>query len=316
MNHPYRLREVVDRFTTVSLVGLDLGSSVLKVAEVEPLKEGIHLRRTAIRKVAKGESLTQSINALLSEAGIRSHHAVVGVASPEVIARSFHFPSMPGKELASAVRLEAEQAILNGHTLDEMAIDWHLLSDSAKGALRGLLAVVPKSVIASRSKAVKEAGLNPIVVDVEGLALWNAYWTLIGSHESASKTILLINLGVSKTNLVIAKGRDELILTRDLEIGTKGLAEGRKKDWTEEIVDSLAYARSKGGIRSLDSVYVTGGGSRDPEVLTLLKPAVTAPVILWNPLEQVTWDSENLKIENSAGPLLTIAIGLALRRLS
>lgn len=304
------VENLIDRFTAVRLVGLDLGSAAIKMVELEISGKRIVLKRAFLQNVL---SEKENLAAKLS-----CREVAIGVSSPEVTAQSFSFPSMPKKEFQQAIRLEAEQAILNGHTFDEMRTDWHLFSESAQGKLRGLLAVVPKSVIASRLKTVKEAGFEPVVVDVEGLALWNAFWTLIGSRrtQAVAQTVLLINLGNSKTTLVIAKTPGELLLTRDLEIGAKAMAEGRKKDWVEEIGDSLVYARSKTRMRSLDSIYVTGGGSTDPEIPALLKSAIPAPVTLWNPLDQLEWDSKNLTLEPSRGPLLTLAIGLALRRLS
>ena len=81
----------------------------------------------------------------------------------------------------------------------------------------------------------------------------------------------------------------------------------------EEVRDSLGYARSKGGLRTLDAVYLSGGGS-SPGVMTALMSAVMAPVEFWNPLKQIGRDAESPAVEESVGPLLAIAIGLALRQ--
>ena len=309
-----KLQNFIDRLTTSPVAGLDIGRGALKVVELEVSGKKIFLKRALVKSVLPEENLAGSVKKLLGDSGIAAKGVAVGIASPEVTSRIFSFPPMPKKEWHQAIQLEAEQAILNGHTMAEMAIDWHLLGSSS-GSLRGLLAVVPKTIIASRSKLVKEAGLDPLVVDVEGLALWNAYWTLVGSRSSKRGTVLLLNIGFSKTNLVIAKGPDELILARDLEIGAQGFASGRMKDWAEEIVDSLAYARSKSGMRTLDSVYATGGGSASPEILPLLKSAVTAPVTLWNPFDRLKCGS-NRTFLNVPGSMFAVAIGLALRRLS
>jgi len=145
--------------------------------------------------------------------------------------------------------------------------------------------------------------------------LWNAYWTLVGRKESSSKTVLLVNIGARTTNLVIAKGPDELILIRDFQLAGGRLVKGQEKEWAEEISDSLMYARSKGGLRALEAVYLTGGGS-SPDILSRLQSAIPAPITLWNPLHQIARNSEYLTIEDSAGPLLAVAIGLSLRRFS
>ena len=307
-----RFVQWVDHVTATPVLGLDLGSAVIKAVELEERSGKLFLRRARIRELKQGENSFQAAQELLKEWGGSGKSVAMGLASPELVARSFHFPPMTNKELAQAVRFEAEQAILNGHSLDEMAVDWQLLSSSAKESIHGLLAVVPKQELSKRLEQARTAGLRPLVVDVGGLALWNAYWALVGSRETVRKTILLANLGAHSTNLVIAKEPDELILMRDLAMGAHEIGEGRQKDWETEITDSLVYARSKGGVRSLDSVYLTGGGSRALDLPQRIQPLLAAPVRLWNPLDELEYDSDC--IEKSVGPLLPIAIGLALKR--
>lgn len=306
------LKQLVDRLTTVPLVGVDVGSSWIKVVELARTPAGLSLRRCAVAPT-NGADATVALRRTLDEAGIASSRASLGLSEAGVAVRPFQFPPMPKKELASAIQLEAEQAILNGHALKEMAIDWYTLSHSAEG-IRGLLAVVPKKVLSNRLQLARAAGLRPTVVDVESLALWNAYWVLVGSSEPAPKTVLLMNIGAKTTNVVIAKGPDELTLVRDFPLGAKALEQGHQDEWNAEVRDSLAYARSKGGLRLLDAVYVTGGGS-GPTLIPLLRAAVPAPATFWNPLQHLVRDEGSPAVNETIGPLLTIAIGLALRRL-
>ena len=307
------LRQLVTQFTTTPLVGVDLGSAALKVVQLSRTGGHITLRRCHVAAVDR-EHPANTLKQVISEMGITSPRAALGLASPEVIVRPFQFPAMPKKELDSAIQLEAEQAILNGHALGGMAIDWNIFSSSANEPIRGLLAVVPKEALAERLHAAKAAGLRASVVDVEGLALWNAYWVLVGSREPAPKTVLLVNVGAHTTNLVIAKGPDQLILVRDLQMGAAALAHGQEKEWVTEVRDSLGYARSKSGLRTLDAAYLCGGGG-SPEVMTALMSAVMAPVEFWNPLKQVGRDDESPAVDDEAvGPLLAVAIGLALRQ--
>jgi len=308
------LKQLVTPFTTTPLVGVDLGSAALKIVELSRAEGHVILRRCHVVTIDR-EDPSSALKHLLSETGLTSPQAALGLASPEVIVRPFQFPAMPKKELNSAIRLEAEQAILNGHSPVGMAIDWHILSSDVNESIRGLLAVVPKEVLAERLRFAKAAGLRPSVVDVEGLALWNAYWALVGSHEAAPKTVLLVNVGAQTTNLVIAKGPDQLILVRDLQIGARALSGGQEREWVMEIRDSLGYARSKGGLRNLEAAYLSGGGS-SPAVMTALMSTVMVPVEFWNPLQQVERDADSPAVDEAVGPLLAIAIGLALRQSS
>ena len=306
------LKHLVDRLTTTSIVGVDFGSAALKLVELAAREGQAVLRRCAVQALPGGGASAAVLKRLCDETGIATTHAALGLASPEVIVKPFQFPPMPKKELASAVRLAAEQAILNGHAPGDMAVDWHTLSRSQE-SIRGLLAVVPKAAVSARLETAKAAGLRPAVVDVEGLALWNAYWVLAGAQEPTPKTVLLVNVGAHTTNLVIAKGPDELLLIRDLQLGTTSLETDQTADWVAEVRDSLGYARSQGGLRTLDAVYVTGGGS-GPKLIPLLKAVTPAPITFWNPLKQLARDAQCPAVDESAGPLLAIAIGLALRQ--
>jgi len=311
------LKDWVDRWTRVSLVGVDLGSTFLKAVELEGADGKILLRRAVVQKLEGKDSTPSFVKQILLEAGITEDQAAVGLASPEIIARPFQFPSMPRKELRHAIQLEAEQAILNGHSLSEMVIDWQSFANSSEGSLRGLLAVAPRNVVSDRLEQFKKAGLSPRIVDIEGLALWNAYWILIGRNEPRARTVLLANIGARTTNLVIGRGRDELLLMRDLSIGAQALSSSASSaEWADEIRDSLGYVRSKGKSFELDHIYLTGGAS-GPQVPALLSSWIKAPVTLWNPLDQLQWADPpgTLPLKKSDGPLLTLAVGLTLRRI-
>ncbi len=235
---------LVKQFASQRQIGVDIGSSAIKFVELALEQGQPVLAQCAIVDIKAGESAGVVLQQLLKSRDAVNARIAVGLASPELIVRPMHFPKMPKKELNNAIYLEAEQAILNGHLLNEMAIDWHpLAQEKTEEGLRGLLAVVPKTLVADRAAVFATAGVQVMVMDVEGLALWNAYWALLGSRETAPKTVLLAHVGAQKTNLVIVKGRDELILIRDLQVGMAAAKSGGA-EWVEEVRDSLAYARA------------------------------------------------------------------------
>ncbi len=297
---------------TESLVAVDMGTAALKVVEVVPSQERVVLGRCAIVAV-EGQDYTETLRKFLNDTGIHAKQVSLGLASPEVIVKPFKFPRMPKAELEKAVLLQAEQAILSDYSLNDVTIDGHLLPPYSNGSIHGLFAVVPKPVLAARLQIARLAGLDPVVVDVEGLALWNAYWMLEGRLEPEPKTVLLLNVGAHTTNLVIARGPDELILLRDFQLGAQAIGKGQEKDWITEVRDSLGYARSECGLRSLDAAYVTGGGSSCVSPQSL-ESVVSLPIQSWNPLKHLVRGAQGQSLEESKGLQLAIAIGLALRR--
>ena len=305
------IQEWIDQLTKIPVVGVDFDSTTIKVAQVVREKNNkVTLTKAFLIPIEKRNPV-DLLGQVMTQGHFKTANVAIGLASPEVIVRPFRFPRMPRKELAGAMRFEAEQATLNGHQPHEMAVDWQH-NRHIKDAHCGLLAVVPKSVMAERVRIAKEAGLKPVVVDVKGLAIWNAYWMLDTGKKSPGQNLLFINIDSDATNLMIAKSPDELILVRDIDLGADALAAGQGNDWISEIRDSLAYARSKSGLRELDVAYMTGGGhSRD--ALSYLRSVVSVPVSIWNPFDFVSRDP-GADIEPSLGPHLTAAIGLALRQ--
>ena len=305
------LKKLLDDLTSTSIAGVDLGSSVLKVVELSRSENGVALRHCSVLEV-EGNDSVEMLRGLLSAGQVGTRRVAMGVASPELVVRPFQFPPMPQKELGAAVRLEAEQSILDGHAIGDMAVDWHLVPSDSKEFVRGLCAVIPKKVLATRLEMAKSAGLQPVVVDVEGLALWNAYWVLAGKRGPAAQAVLLLNVGARTTNLVIVRGGNELIFMRDFRLGAQALANGQEREWVTEVRDSLLYARSKAGSWSLGAAYVTGGGSGRVNLAELSR-TIGLEAKLWNPLQSLTRKKGSPPVDDAQGPLLTVAIGLALR---
>ncbi len=295
-----------------SIVAADVGSATVKMAQVDGSGGKVVLRHGAVSAI-DGKGPVSLLKQLLADAKINSRQVAFAVASPEVVIRSFEFPKMAQEELEKAIRLEAERASLSGEPIEEMVVDWHILSSN--GTTRGILAMVPRKAILPRLNLAQEAGLSPILVDVEGLALWNCYWELSGRKESAAKTVLLLNIGAGTTNLVIAQGPDQIILIRDFPLGARLFQAGPGDDWLAEVRDSLSYAHAECGLKAIEAAYVTGGGSAERKITEPLSAMLAKPVVVWNPLSHLSCEPKQVSIPESSGPLLAVAIGLALRQI-
>lgn len=291
-----------------SAVGLDIGSAFVKAAEVVCSKGTYFLKRSVLAEV-NGSGPAPAVRKALGGGNFCAGRLAAGVASPETIVRPFLFPRMPRRELACALKLEAESSILNGHQPHEMAVDWQTFEAQPDGQSRGLLAVVPKELLSARNALIASAGYRPNVVDIQGLALWNAFWLLYGCRKTQDKTVLLLNIGKHSTNLVIISGRDGLKLLRDFELGLDAIDGGRYPEWEAEIGDSLMYARSSSGLRETHEAYITGGGAVSAAA-SALERFLKIPVQLWNPLDHLEAEQ---KIDRASGPLFAGAIGLSLR---
>lgn len=307
-----RIAAWVDRYARVPLAGVDLGSAVAKLVELAWKGDRLVVRRCVITRV-DGAGNGASVRRALARPGGGELRAAIGLASPELVVKPLALPPMPPKERRGALRLEAEQAILNGHAMKDTAMDWVPLAPAATGMPeRGVLAVAPKALVQERVAAARAAGVFPAVVDVEGLALWNAYWALRGGRVAPDSATAVINVGVRSTNLVIARGPDELLLVRDLRLGASTLTADGDAEWAEELRDSIRYARSHGGVLALTTVAMTGGGASAALIPAVQAAAPEAAVTVWNPLDDLRGDPD-CPLDHATGPLLAVAVGLALR---
>ncbi len=131
--------------------------------------------------------------------------------------RLFKFPSIPKGEVEQAIRFEAEQII--PFDLAQAALDFVLFDEAmeeGKPVMEGLVVAVHKEEVDKRYVLLKSAGFDPVVLDIDTLALANAYAETEGMNER--ETVALINIGARFTNLSILHGPRRTFV-RDIATG-------------------------------------------------------------------------------------------------
>src|SRR3954453_23378004 len=122
-------------------VGLDIGTSGVRAAELSLGKNGATLERFgqvalppgAVREgeVADPESVAEAIRHLWSSTKFTTKKVVLGVANQKVIVRQVDLPWMPEDELQQSLAFQVqdfipipvEQAVLDFHTVEEFSND-------------------------------------------------------------------------------------------------------------------------------------------------------------------------------------------------
>jgi len=200
-----------------SLLGLDVGSSSVKLVKLEQNGDGVTAMAAGIAQIEpSGGDIhlkeLKSVKALtdcLQANNIDDKYAVCGVCGPEVAVRYFTFPTLPAEEIPSAVKLEAEQVC--PFSLGDSALDYQLIDGEDKSVC-GVLVAATNKVVRRKGKIVKEGTLNPVLMDVDGLALLNCLEYCEEQQEGQAQAIL--NVGNTYTTLVIS-GSDGVPFVRD-----------------------------------------------------------------------------------------------------
>lgn len=210
-------------------VGIDVGTSSVKAVALKRSGSGFALKSIGQADIRRGEFHPEESTQALAEAPLRALERVCqdssfsrkpcafSVAGPRVAPRLFKFPALPKGEIEAAIRFEAENII--PFDLAQAALDFVLFEEGqedGKPVMEGLVVAVQKEEIDRRYVLLKSAGFDPIVLDIDTLALANAYTETEG--VSKKEVVALINIGARFTNLSILHG-EKRVFVRDIATG-------------------------------------------------------------------------------------------------
>ena len=330
---------------TKNRVGLDIGSSSVKMVEIASSGENLNLVCLGMKKASSSirEPLIEAIKSLSSEISVTAKEAVISVSGPSVIVRFVSMPKMKDDELKGAIRFEAEKHI--PFPIDDCIVDHQILRRNDKeGKLEILLVAAKKDTIMNKMSIAEESGFSVSAVDVDTFAVANAFLKS-PSHSPAGKTAALLNIGANFTNVGIVRD-GALCFARDIAIGgndfnqaiSKALSVDVKSaediklspgDRLQDVIActkgimnnllddtrlSLSYYENQSG-RGVDEICISGGPSIMPGFEMLFQEAFESKPVFWDPLDSLNKSPGGFDIApiEKMKSSFAVAVGLALR---
>jgi type IV pilus assembly protein PilM len=338
--------------------GLDVGSSAVKLIQFDEGSKGHALEAFAMVNLPPdviGEGMIKdppmvvdAIKEVVRKAGVKTKDAVLSVSGRELIMKKIQLPKVSPKELGDAIMLEAEHHI--NLPIEEVYLDHQIVGQSAGqgGTMDVMLVAVKKTKINEYLAVVEEAGLSPLVVDVDAFALQNQYE--MNNPDTAAEAVALIDIGASimKTNVI--RGGSS-IFARDIAFGgnnyTRAIsqrlnipfdkAEAAKKgeavpgvQWDAlvpsleavsrelslEIQRTFDYFASTAESERISRIVLSGGCAKLSGIDEFLSSSWGIPVEVAKPFQNVQFDPNRFPADDlyAAGPLLAVAVGLGIRR--
>ena len=167
------------------LIGLDIGTNAVTLAEVSPGNPPrlerfgqVALPADAMREgeVVDDRALIDAISRLRSEVDLKKAPVRLGLASPRAVVRQVEMPAMSRDELAGALKYQAADLI--PIPMDEAVLDFAILGNSTSEAgeplMQVLLVAAHEAPTARLVAAVESAGFGVAAVDLLPLALIRA----------------------------------------------------------------------------------------------------------------------------------------------
>lgn len=339
-------------------VGVDFGSATIKVVELSGEGDG-NGGGTAARaaasvptpagvleegRITDPAAVGRTLRELVQSAGIRTRRAVAAVNGQVALMREVRMPPLPPEEIRQAARFEVERYL--PYPIAEVTFDTVVVGESKDGGstrVDVLVVAARTDVLHQHIGALQAAGLEPVVVEVEPLALVRA----VSSNATSDRITACIHLGSSVTMILVAEGEVPRVI-RTVAYGTTQLLEaaasrlGAAGEAPEALQARLAAAGSGDGVpglreaiddslaslvteirRSLeyyggryraavpDRVVVTGGGAALPGITASLTSALDMAVELGDPFAELGGFPR--KSAPTAGPAYAVAAGLARR---
>lgn len=203
-----------------SLVGLDVGSSTIKVVELARAGGRFRISRSAVVPTPPGgwmeggpgdpQVLGPAIRRAFEQAGIRHRQVNTALSGRAVVVREIRLPNMPEEELAQAVRFEAERYLPAGSK--EAAVDFQILEQVQEGQtsrLDVLFVAARRELVDAFTSALQQARVVPEVLEVTFFALMRLF-----QQEAREGAVVLVDLGAESSDiLVVHKGRLRLART-------------------------------------------------------------------------------------------------------
>jgi type IV pilus assembly protein PilM len=332
-------------------VGLDIGSSAIKVVEVEQRREGLRLVNYGMAElvpeaIVEGEIMdrqlvVETIQNLFESREIRRRMVTTGVSGRGVIVKKITMERLPPQEAREAIHWEAEQHV--PYDINDVALDFAILdTDVGPNQMQVLLVAAKRELISAHADLVREAGLIPAVIDVNSFAVQNAaennYDFLKG------EVVAMVNVGAELTNINLVQGGVPLY-TQDLSLGGNSFIEALQKKYQvsrEEAVTalrsreggstldvapvvksyrsdlgvalerSLVYLKSNGDTDHIDRILLSGGGAKIRGLADSLGEKMKVPVELTDPMKRIPYAPEAFGDADPAELGPQLAVGIGL----
>ncbi len=301
-------------------VGVDIGSGFSKAAVIDHGESGPRLTGLATAPnepdavrggtIRDPESVADTLSALFRRERIRPRSVTIGIGGRDVLSKVIEIDRMDEAEARAVMPWEAEQHV--PFDMKNAELDFAIIDPNGEGStMTVLLAAAKRDVVEARIAVLRRADLNPTIVDVEVLALRNAFEA---NYPAAMKHVtVLADIGAHSTAIHLLRNGLPL-LTRELAVGTP--AAGELEECARGIADGIdrTAALVETG-PEIARVYLCGGGATVPGLVEIFAETTGVETRLASAFEriEVAPDVADRTDLGSVAPMLMLPVGLALR---
>jgi type IV pilus assembly protein PilM len=314
-------------FSSKKVVGVDLGSSSIKLAQVSKSKgmallDNFAFVQTPAQTINNGDItdtylLGESVKMLFKEQKFTSKNACIGMWGSTSIVKKISMPKVDAKALKEQIKYEAQQYL--PFDISQVTIEYHVLPFSSSSDQMDILIVAGQNDLITKYIEVATYGnLKTSIIDVSSLALANIFEF---NYGKLNEPVGLFNFGSNSTQFVVVF-QGEVLFARDIPVGgfhftneicknmgvTLEEAESLKlsqtqgaevpestrtfmniamEHVTEEVRNSIDFYSASGGDFQISKAFFTGGASLTEGLIEHLSDVLKIKFEVLNPLLKV-----------------------------
>ncbi len=333
-------------------VGVDIGASSVKLCQLKKTGRGYTLERFGMvalptdtvvdSALMNSAHVVQALQELVSTCRIKHKQVALAISGHSVIIKKITLPQMSRQELDNSINWEAEQFI--PFDIADVYMDVQIVGPSAnaQGQMDVLLVAAKKEFVDEYTSVVFEAGLEPIICDVDAFAVETVFETNYEANGPSS--VALVNVGAAKTNVnIVSHGTSAF--TRDLSLGgyafteeiqkTMGLSQedaeqvkinhstlpdhtrvamvGVANNICADIQRSIDFYTATSAEQPPSDIYVSGGSAHLTMLLETMRTQIGVPVHTFDPFRKILPGAVHADPMKKVAAVAAVAVGLALR---
>ena len=321
------------------VVGVDITPNCIRVAQLSSVKKKWTLSKVGYKYIDGGSNISiienpdtyvNKLVQLITATKVKTKSAAVSIPVSSAIIKVVPLPLMTDEELKVAVASDSlwENAVQLADNLDEYSIFWQVLKrDTAENQMHLLFVASKLDDIDNYLNIVRQAGLNPVVVDVRCFATRNAL-ALRTDLTKSDSPVAIIEFGAFE-NYILILHKDSPFIS-DIYLSEKDRNTLMDQNSTDEQIKGIS-TRFSMQVAQMISSYTAKYKTQpiDNLLISSSMPNIDRTVVNFNEalpkINVEVFDSllnvevpENLKEKSTAelnSSIFSSALGLATRKL-
>jgi len=252
-----------------SYLGIDIGTSAIKVIEAKIRKNKPYISNYAIAKfdnmkksgneISMDDHIAEYLKEIIRRGKFSSGEVYAAMPSSGGLVVLIEVPNMLEQELNQAIQFEAHKYI--PLPAEEVSLSWDVIDEPktgdmpnqqnsnvsglGQGKIKVLLVAVPKSNVVKYQNLIQKTGLKLKALEIESFSLVRS---LIGKDPGK---FIIIDIGSRLCNIILVEG-GEIRVNRNLDAGGMNI--------TQEISRSMNISEDRA-----EKMKISGGNLLGPE---------------------------------------------------